>query len=272
LVLFNQALLAKQGWRIIQNPDYLTSQILKAKYYPTSSFLEAQVGSRASFIWRSICNAKELLSHGLLWRVGNGLSINIWTDRWIPRPITYSVQSPQRKLGQQAVVGDLIDQRQGLWKSDLIHEVFMHEEAKIIEIIPLSPCLPPDRLIWKETKDGKFNVRSAYHLGKSLAANSGGQSSSVIKDNGMWKYLWMLRVPNQVKMFTWRACHEILPTRANLLKRKVVENNLCPCCKREAETAIHSLWSCPAAQDVWGVLGLVSKNAEGNCGTHDSNG
>jgi hypothetical protein len=202
LVLFNLALLAKQGWHIIQNPKSLTSRILKAKYYPTSSFLEAQVGSRASFIWRSICTARELLSHGLLWRVGNGQSINVWTDRWIPRPITYSIQSPLRILGQQAVVEDLIDQRQGSWKSDLIHEVFMHEEAKILENIPLSPCLPLDRLIWKETKDGKFTVQSAYHLGKSLAVISGGQSSFAIKDQGMGKSLWTLRVPKQVKMFT----------------------------------------------------------------------
>jgi len=202
LVLFNLALLAKQGWHIIQNPKSLTSRILKAKYYPTSSFLEAQVGSRASFIWRSICTARELLSHGLLWRVGNGQSINVWTDRWIPRPITYSIQSPLRILGQQAVVEDLIDQRQGSWKSDLIHEVFMHEEAKILENIPLSPCLPLDRLIWKETKDGKFTVQSAYHIGKSLAVISGGQSSFAIKDQGMGKSLWTLRVPKQVKMFT----------------------------------------------------------------------
>jgi hypothetical protein len=173
------------------------------------------------------------LSHGLLWRVGNGQSINILTDRWIPRPITFSVQSPHRILGQQAVVGDLIDQRQGIWKSDLIHEVFMHEEAKIIENIPLSPYLPPDKLIWKETTDGKFTVWSAYHLGKSLTVCSGGQSSFAIKDQGMWKFLWTLWVPNQVKMFTWRACHEILPTPANLFKRKVGENNLCPCCKRD---------------------------------------
>jgi hypothetical protein len=255
LVLFNQALLAKHGWRIIQNPESLTAKILKAKYHPTTSFLEAQVGARASFIWRSICTAHELLTHGLLWRVGDGQSIKIWTDRWIPTPITFSVQLPQRILGQNAVVGDLIDQRLGGWKSDLLHEVFRPEEAKVIENIPLSPCLPPDRLIWKETKDGKFSVRSAYHLGKNLADLLGGQSSLVTKEKGKWKFLWALRVPNQVKIFTWRASHEILPTRANLFKRKVVENNLCPCYKSEVETAIHTLWYCPAAQDVWGGTG-----------------
>jgi hypothetical protein len=34
LVLFNQALLAKPGWRLIQNPYSLSAQIIQAKYHP----------------------------------------------------------------------------------------------------------------------------------------------------------------------------------------------------------------------------------------------
>jgi hypothetical protein len=34
LVIFNQALLAKQGWLIIQNPNSFVSRLLSAKYHP----------------------------------------------------------------------------------------------------------------------------------------------------------------------------------------------------------------------------------------------
>jgi ribonuclease HI len=47
----------------------------------------------------------------------------------------------------------------------------------------------------------------------------------------------------------------MLPTRVNLHKRNVVEDNLCLYCKREAETVIHAIWSCSAAQDVRGNAG-----------------
>jgi hypothetical protein len=60
LIMFNKALLAKQCWRLIQNPDSLISQIIKAKYYPNSSFLDSDLGKRPSFIWRSFMAAKEL--------------------------------------------------------------------------------------------------------------------------------------------------------------------------------------------------------------------
>jgi hypothetical protein len=58
LVLFNKALLAKQGWRLLQNLDSLTAKIFQAKYYSNSSFLEASLGNRPSFSWRSLLYAK----------------------------------------------------------------------------------------------------------------------------------------------------------------------------------------------------------------------
>jgi hypothetical protein len=59
-------------------------------------------------------------------------------------------------------------------------------------------------------------------------------------------------VPNQVKIFSWRACYDILPTKSNLLKLRVIEEDICPCSNLENETLFHVLWLCPAAQDVWG--------------------
>ncbi|GAU28869.1 hypothetical protein TSUD_293210 [Trifolium subterraneum] len=50
---FNEALLAKQGWKCVTQPNSMTTQILKAKYYPKKSFLEAEVGNKnVSYTWR----------------------------------------------------------------------------------------------------------------------------------------------------------------------------------------------------------------------------
>jgi hypothetical protein len=43
--LFNMALLAHQGWRMLQNPDSLSARVLKAKYFPNSDLLHAELGS-----------------------------------------------------------------------------------------------------------------------------------------------------------------------------------------------------------------------------------
>ena len=34
LQAFNLAMLAKQGWRLLMNPNFLVARVYKAKYYP----------------------------------------------------------------------------------------------------------------------------------------------------------------------------------------------------------------------------------------------
>jgi hypothetical protein len=106
---FNLALLAKQGWRLIQFPDSLMATVLKQKYYPTENFLNSQLGRNPSHVWRSIWNLKTLLNEGFIWRVGNGQSIRIWGDRSLPTPYSYTIQTPPRILEHESKVSSLID-------------------------------------------------------------------------------------------------------------------------------------------------------------------
>ena len=75
---FNLALLTKQGWRIMQNQNSLVHNVLKVKYFATNSFLEAQLGNRPSYAWRSIVAAKEIIEKGSRW---NRERVHIWKDQ-----------------------------------------------------------------------------------------------------------------------------------------------------------------------------------------------
>jgi hypothetical protein len=48
--------------------------------------------------------------------------------------------------------------------------------------------------------------------------------------SGIWKLIWSLNLPNAAKMFLWRACQNILPTKKNLLKRCIVKEPSYPIC------------------------------------------
>ena len=82
--LFNLALLARQGWRLIQNPDTLSARVLKAVYFPDSEFLKAELGSHPSKVWRAIMEGREVLAQGLIRRIGTGTGTNAWDDNWLP--------------------------------------------------------------------------------------------------------------------------------------------------------------------------------------------
>jgi hypothetical protein len=68
LELFNLAL-AKKGWRLLSNLDTLVAKNFWEKYYPQGTFLEANLGRKPSYAWKSILKAKDLLKEGLPWRV-----------------------------------------------------------------------------------------------------------------------------------------------------------------------------------------------------------
>ncbi|KAL0413245.1 UNVERIFIED_CONTAM: putative mitochondrial protein [Sesamum radiatum] len=57
LHLFNTAMLAKQLWRILRHPNRLLSKVLKARYFPNGSILDATTGRRPSYTWRSLMSA-----------------------------------------------------------------------------------------------------------------------------------------------------------------------------------------------------------------------
>lgn len=70
------------------------ARILKARYFPESDFLEAKKGSKPSFVWSSMLETQEIIRKGSRWRVGDGESIMICKDNWLPDPHNSKVISP----------------------------------------------------------------------------------------------------------------------------------------------------------------------------------
>jgi hypothetical protein len=81
--LMNQALLARQCWRIVKNPNSLCARLLKSIYFPRGNFLDTVFRRDASPSWQGIEHGLELIKEGLVTRVGNGKTINIWRDNWL---------------------------------------------------------------------------------------------------------------------------------------------------------------------------------------------
>lgn len=61
---FNLAMLSKQVWRLILNPNSLVAKIYKARYYPQGDVFRAKLGSSPSYAWRSILNGLEVVNKG----------------------------------------------------------------------------------------------------------------------------------------------------------------------------------------------------------------
>lgn len=149
---FNEALLAKQIRRCWTKPDSMVAQILKHKYFPTTSTLDARLGSNASYVWRSIWGAKPIILSGL-----------IWNDHWTLTKLD-SVAPLDR---DDWVVDCLIDAQNKTWNRPLVASMFSTADQERILEIPISDQLPKDRRVWAWTKSGHYSVKSRYWIGRN---------------------------------------------------------------------------------------------------------
>jgi hypothetical protein len=135
--MFNQAMLAKQGWWLLTEPNSLCARVLKGRYFPNGDFWTAQCPRSSSYTWRSIMHGKKLLDKGILWRVGDGKYINILRDRWIPE-VTPGTLLASPSINDNQTVSSLLNRNERQWKEIAIRKSFQEEVAHKILSIPLS--------------------------------------------------------------------------------------------------------------------------------------
>ncbi|XP_071680070.1 uncharacterized protein [Lolium perenne] len=224
--LFNLALLARQGWRILKNPDTLSARVLKAVYFPGTDFLKAELGSHPSKVWRSIMEGKEVLAQGLIRRIGTGATTHAWFDNWIPRdgalrPVCSLTNDPPSH------VADFIVQSTRQWNLDLLNECFTPMDVQEIKSIPISTRVQEDFWAWHYEKKGIFSVRSAYLMlintreKREAWLENRAASSNAEELKKCWSKLWHIQ-PETKRKGTPSPSHPIwIPPPGNWAKINV---------------------------------------------------
>lgn len=230
----------------------MVAKILKAIYFPRGTIEAAGVGYQPSYLWRSLLKARKLVEIGTAWRIGNGESVKSFRDKWI------GVKQYTRPMHKQArnealeKVSDFIDPINVKWIEHRVRECFVEDDANIILATPLSQRRPPDKLVWSATPNGKYTVKSAYHLAVTKLSKRGIDLPSTSTKDTMWKKMWHINTPPSVRHFLWRACSNVLPTKEGLVKRGMQIDPACALCGEGKETTSHIFLQCPIAVHSWG--------------------
>lgn len=159
LVKFNYAMLARQVWRLLNDHSSLFYQVFKAKYFPTGSIFDAKA-SLGSYAWQTILKSRKVIATGMPWIVGNGESILIYDDNWIPGTASARVLSPHVAILENSVVASLIDFDSGGWNNLVIDQHFLPFEAQRIKAIPLCATRKADCVTWPRNRGGEYSVKT----------------------------------------------------------------------------------------------------------------
>jgi hypothetical protein len=134
--LLNQALLARQAWRLIQNPSSLCARVLKAKYYPHGNLLDTVFTSDPSPVWKGVEFGLQLLKEGIINRIGDGRNTQIIRDQWLPRDSGLRITT-MKKNSRRRWVNQLICSETRTWNEPLLQELFMDHDVRSILSIKL---------------------------------------------------------------------------------------------------------------------------------------
>uniref|UniRef100_A0A803Q7V4 RNase H type-1 domain-containing protein n=1 Tax=Cannabis sativa TaxID=3483 RepID=A0A803Q7V4_CANSA len=204
IVHHNQAMLAKQAWRIFTSPDSLVALLLKAKYFKRNDFWHAPVGHSPSFCRRSILWGRELLVKGLIWKIGDDTSVNISESNWLSLRESV-IFKPGLSPPSPTVSFFITEDRH--WDITKLKLYFDEGMCNSILSVLIDPC-HNDCLIWNYHPSGCFTVNSAYHLANSNSSALGFSNPAVYKP--WWSSVWSSNIPPKIKHFEYRDAQSLI--------------------------------------------------------------
>jgi hypothetical protein len=196
------------------NLDSLCAKVLKAKYLPNESLLQATPKNGSSFTWQSIMKGLGTFKLGY-----------IWNNPWVPSSSDMKVVSAR---GHTTVtrVCELIDLVTGTWDAELLQVIFILVDVCRIIQIPINLQGFEDIIVWNLERRGLFTVHSAYHTQCIRKYKAHAITTSTI---------WKLQIPCKVQFFCWRILHKTIPLKAILTNRHIGSNGACPIFHQAAE-------------------------------------
>jgi hypothetical protein len=122
--------------------------------------------------------------------IGDGESINIWEDPWLPRG---STRRPITPRGSSLItrVSELINPVTGEWDEQLLRDTFWPKDVDEILQIPIDLDVV-DCPAWHYDAKGIFSIKSAYKLAAARRDTKIGQdvSSSEVKGENGGSFDW----------------------------------------------------------------------------------
>ncbi|XP_018465244.1 putative ribonuclease H protein At1g65750 [Raphanus sativus] len=251
LCKFNDALLARQAWRLVQYPNSVMAKLFKARYFKDSHILQASSKRYQSYGWSSLMVGINLLKQGSRFIIGNGKSVRLYEDHWLPtEPPRCATRMCNR---QHLMVSDIIVATSTFqhWNLDTAQQLLNDEYFQLMLTIYLPQTKIEDTLVWPLEASGNYTVKSGYkremmELGRQLPDLLPPRGDPVLKTK-----IWKLPIIPKLKHFLWRILTLALGTNTRLNTGGMSLDCLCSRCSDAPETVNHLFFLCPISVQTW---------------------
>lgn len=104
--------------------------------------------------------SKEVLNLGIIWKVGDGKSINARRDPWIPALSSGKITSNVR-YDSNTTINNLTTEHLS-WDVNVLNDRFLPYEVEAIRRVPIAGIEHSDSRYWRWDKKGIYSVKSDY--------------------------------------------------------------------------------------------------------------
>ena len=196
----------------------------------------------------------EVFSKNIRFEVGVGDRVKLWTDHWcgesplhLTFPGVYRIASNKEASVASSLEQLGIEERRS-WDVHFIRRPNDWKMGGVDEFLrTLGSNLPHtengDRIRWKLTKNGNFDIRSFYN-----------KLRNPLPIIFPWKGVWKVKAPRRVSFFVWTAIWNKIRTGDNLRGRGMDFVDWCIMCRCNEETVDYLLLHCDKAYRLWSLV------------------
>ncbi|KAG7568097.1 Ribonuclease H domain [Arabidopsis thaliana x Arabidopsis arenosa] len=226
----NKALIAKLGWRVLNDKESLWARVLRCKYKVGGGGVQDRswlsVKSNWSSTWRSVgTGLRDVVNHGLSWVLGDGQQVCFWTDKWLlGKPLLDSVVGPLPENYEKVKAAEMWVNGSGWVLDRILPHVSANTRLDLAAVVLDNVTGARDCISWGECSDGKFSVKSAYELITR-------DHTSRPNMDSFYRRVWSLSVPERVRVYFWLLGNQAVMSNEERMRRHLCDSDICQGCK-----------------------------------------
>lgn len=149
--------------------------------------MNATIGNNPSFIWRSLLWSREVIQNGIIWKAGNGLSINARRDTWIPSLASGRISSNVSYKSNTPINNLFADDLS--WDINKLQSLFLPYGVEAIKRIPIDGPNTLDNIYWRWEKKWHYTVKIGcwYTFNKHTHDNTNDVRGSGYAMDSLWQ-------------------------------------------------------------------------------------
>ena len=124
--------------------------------------MDAKLRHKPSYACHRIFASHILVKDGILWGIDDN-SINIWSQPWVPASARPYITSSTPLGLEDLKVSPLINHQQQCWHQVVVQQISNDNDQRNVASHPLLNNEVDDKIIWRLTANGEYNIKSSYH-------------------------------------------------------------------------------------------------------------